>query len=159
MACSVGAATWLTLLSWASLSAPAWRRERAARALFTAAAQCSAVFPRVPRGSWLPRSWGSDSYLLVSHGFWPWWWGEEGRATWILQRREALPWQPTVGCKCCPGDVMGARAGQWVLFWIGGTPVSPLRFPPVLLPFPYHGLRQDVYLTVMGKLALHPATA
>lgn len=44
----------LTLLSWASLSAPAWRSERAARALFTAAAQCSAVFPRGRRGRLLP---------------------------------------------------------------------------------------------------------
>lgn len=128
--------------------------------MFTAAAQCSAVFPRVPRGSRLPRRWGSDYlYVLVSHGFWPWWCGEEGRATWVLHRREALPWQPTVGCKGCPGDVMGARAGQWVLFWIGGTRVSPVRFPPVLLPFPFHGLRQDVWLTVMRKLALHTATA
>lgn len=81
-------------------------------------------FLGVPRGSRLLRSWGSDSYVLVSHGFWPWWCGEEDRATWVLHRREALPRQPTVGCKCCPGDVMGARAGQWVLFWIRGTRVS-----------------------------------
>lgn len=40
----------LTLPSWASLSAPAWRRERAARALLTAAAQCRAVFPGERRG-------------------------------------------------------------------------------------------------------------
>lgn len=77
----------------------------------------------------------------------------------MLQRREALPWQPTVGCKCCSGDVMGARAGQWVLFWIGGTRVSPVPFPPVLLPSPFHGLRRDVQLAVVGKLALHVATA
>lgn len=64
-------------------------------------------------GAGYPALWGSDSYVLVSHGFWPWWGlGRGGRAPWILPRREALPWQPTVGCKCCPGDVTGARAGQ-----------------------------------------------
>jgi hypothetical protein len=67
----------LTLLSWASLSAPAWRRERAARALLTAAAQCSAVFPRGQCGRLLLRD-APDSWVPVSHGFWLWGKGYSG---------------------------------------------------------------------------------
>lgn len=60
--------------------------------------------------------WGRESYL-----------GSSEAGSVALATDSRLP--------ALPGDVMGARAGQWALFWI--------PFPQTLLPSLFHGLGRD----------------
>lgn len=122
----------LTLPSWASLSAPAWRSEWAARALFTAAAQCRAVFPRERRGRLSPEA--GDQTPGFSFPLDPGLGGRAIRARRVLvaQRQKRCPGDRRRAESIAPGDVTGARKGQWGIVLGSVGPEDPSTFSPTL---------------------------